>query len=100
MVPRDITPLAHGGDLGAARALFAGAPEPFIDLSTGINPCAYPLPPLDPALFARLPEPAALERLAGIAAAAYGAPSVAHVVAGPGLQILLPQVAALAPPGR
>jgi cobalamin biosynthetic protein CobC len=31
--------LFHGGDLGAA-APFSGAPEPFIDLSTGINP--YP----------------------------------------------------------
>jgi cobalamin biosynthetic protein CobC len=101
MVPRDIAaPLAHGGDLGAARNLFPGAPEPFVDLSTGINPFAYPLPPLDPAVFARLPEPAAVERLAAIAAAAYGAPSPAHVVGAPGVQILLPLVAALAPPGR
>jgi cobalamin biosynthetic protein CobC len=30
--------LEHGGDLAAARARFPGAPEPFIDLSTGINP--------------------------------------------------------------
>lgn len=51
-------------------------------------------------MFARLPEPAAVERLAAIAAAAYGAPSPEHVVAGPGLQILLPLVAALARPGR
>jgi cobalamin biosynthetic protein CobC len=101
MVLRDIAaPLAHGGDLGAARKLFPGAPEPFVDLSTGINPFAYPLPPLDPAVFARLPEPAAVERLAGIAAAAYGAPSPAHVVVAPGVQILLPLVAALARPGR
>ena len=33
----------HGGDLGAARRLFPGAPEPFIDLSTGINPYPYPV---------------------------------------------------------
>jgi len=100
MVPQDIASLPHGGDLGAARKLFPGAPEPFIDLSTGINPFAYPLPPLDPAVFARLPEPAAIERLAAIAAVAYGAPSPAHVVAAPGLQILLPIVAALVSPGR
>jgi cobalamin biosynthetic protein CobC len=101
MVPSNLTaPLAHGGDLGAARRLFPGAPEPFIDLSTGINPFSYPLPALDPALYARLPEPAAAERLATIAAAAYGAPSPAHVVATPGLQILLPMVAGLVPPGR
>ena len=27
--------LTHGGDLAAARRLFADAPEPFLDLSTG-----------------------------------------------------------------
>ena len=37
-------PLLHGGDLAAARRLFPDAPEPFIDLSTGINPNPYPLP--------------------------------------------------------
>ena len=39
------TPLMHGGDLVAARQMFPDAPEPFIDLSTGINPHPYPLPP-------------------------------------------------------
>ena len=92
-------PLLHGGDLGAARRLFPDAPEPFIDLSTGINPNPYPLPPLPAELFARLPEPAALAALAA-AAAAYGAPSAAHVVAAPGTQILLPLVAGLVRPGR
>jgi cobalamin biosynthetic protein CobC len=90
----------HGGDLGAARLLFPGAPEPFIDLSTGINPYPYPIPRLPADLFTRLPEAAALDRLAAVAAQAYGAPSAAHVVAAPGTQILLPQVAALAPSGR
>jgi cobalamin biosynthetic protein CobC len=51
-------------------------------------------------LFARLPEPAALDRLAAAAAWAYGAPSPQHVVPAPGTQILLPLVAALVPPGR
>ncbi len=90
----------HGGDLDAARRLFPDAPEPFIDLSTGINPFSYPVPDLPAGSFARLPEPAALARLEAAAAEAYGAPSPAHVVAAPGLQILLPMVAALAPPGR
>jgi cobalamin biosynthetic protein CobC len=95
-----IEPLLHGGDLGAARRRFPGAPEPFIDLSTGINPHRYPLPRLPAALFARLPDAEALGRLAAIAAELYGAPSAAHVVAAPGTQILLPLVAGLAPPGR
>jgi cobalamin biosynthetic protein CobC len=93
-------PLAHGGDLGAARLLFPDAPQPFVDLSTAINPHPYPVPSLSADVFARLPEPAALERLAAIAAETYGAPSGAHVVAAPGTQILLPSVAALLPPGR
>jgi cobalamin biosynthesis protein CobC len=93
-------PLMHGGDLGAARRLFPGACEPFIDLSTGINPYPYPLPALAAETFARLPDPAAAHRLAEIAARAYGAPSEAYVVPAPGTQILLPQVMALAPPGR
>jgi cobalamin biosynthesis protein CobC len=91
--------LLHGGNLVAARQLFPDAPQPFIDLSTGINPHSYPVPPLPPALFARLPEPAALDRLAAIAAETYRAPSPDCVVPAPGTQILLVPVAALVPPG-
>src|SRR4029078_7908448 len=82
--------VAHGGDLDAARRLFPGAPEPFIDLSTGINPNPYPLPRLPAELFAQLPSPGATQVLAAAAAKAYGAPSAAHVVPAPGTQILLP----------
>jgi len=93
-------PLLHGGELNAARRLFPDAPEPFIDLSTGINPNPYPLPPLPAELFARLPEADALKSLAAVAAKAYGAPSAACVVPAPGTQILLPLVAGLVRPGR
>jgi cobalamin biosynthesis protein CobC len=92
-------PLPHGGDLAAARRLFPGAPKPFIDLSTGINPHPYRLPRLPANLFARLPDPEGAATLAAIAAKAYGAPSPAYVVAAPGTQILLPLVARLLPPG-
>lgn len=91
--------VAHGGDLEAARRLFPEAPAPFLDLSTGINPHGYPMPPLGAEHFARLPEPAALARLEALAAERYGAPSPAHVVAAPGTQILLPLVAGLVPAG-
>jgi cobalamin biosynthesis protein CobC len=101
MTPHLVAPsLQHGGDLAMARELFPAAPQPFIDLSTGINPSPYPLPPLPSAVFARLPDAAAQTRLAEIAARTYGAPSPAHVVPAPGTQILLPLVAALAPVGR
>ena len=91
--------LPHGGDLAAARRRFPDAPEPLIDLSTGINPHPYPLPPLVPDLFTRLPEPETLERLAATAARAYGA-AADEVVPGPGTQSLLAPVFALVVPGR
>jgi cobalamin biosynthetic protein CobC len=93
-------PLWHGGDLAAARRRFPGAPEPFIDLSTGINPNPYPLPPLPEEVFTRLPESAATDELASLATKAYGALAAAHVVPAPGTQILLPLVVGLARPGR
>jgi cobalamin biosynthesis protein CobC len=92
--------LPHGGDIAAARRLFADAPEPFVDLSTGINPYSYPLPQLPVDVFARLPDNDALAATTAAAAQAYGAPSAVHVVAAPGTQILLPLVAALVRPGR
>ena len=95
-----LEPLAHGGELAAARRLFPGAPEPFIDLSTGINPHPYPLPALTNDIFARLPDRASVRELAAIAAQAYGAPSPDHVAPAPGTQILLPHVAALVAPGH
>lgn len=93
-------PLPHGGDLAAARRLFPDAPAPFLDLSTGISPHAWPLPALPAEAFTRLPGPDALAGLLAAAAARYGAPSAAHVVAAPGTQILLPLVAGLVAPGR
>lgn len=92
--------LEHGGDLARARRLFPEAPQPFIDLSTGINPHPYPLPPLGANVFAQLPDSAAQLRLSAIAAETYGAPSPAHVVCAPGTQLLLPLVARLVPAGR
>jgi len=98
--PLDLAPLVHGGDLGAARKLFPSAPEPFLDLSAGINPHPYPIPQLSSDVFAKLPQPEAVARLAGIAAEAYGAPGASHVAVAPGTQILMTQIAALGAPGR
>jgi cobalamin biosynthetic protein CobC len=103
MVPgRDETAtiVDHGGSLDRARALFPDAPEPWIDLSTGINPHSYPVFDLPATAFTRLPEPGSNRLLARAAAISYGAPSAAHVVPAPGTQILLPRVASLVKPGR
>ena len=93
-------PLAHGGDLGAARALFPGAPEPFLDLSTAISPHPYPIFEHRAEDFSRLPEPSSLDRLRREAAKFYGAPSEENIVAGPGGQILMTLIADLMPNGR
>jgi cobalamin biosynthetic protein CobC len=95
-----LAPLAHGGNLAAARQCFPHAPEPFIDLSTGINPYPYPVPEIPSDHFFRLPDEANVRRLAATAAQAYGAPSEGYVVPAPGTQILLPQVAMLVAPGH
>lgn len=79
----------HGGDLDEARRLFPQAPEPWIDLSTGINPIAYPMPALPASLFARLPSPADHRDLEAAATEAYGAQDATMVVAAPGTQVLI-----------
>jgi cobalamin biosynthetic protein CobC len=98
--PLGVAPLAHGGDLDAARKLFPGAPEPFLDLSAGINPHHYPIPQIPAEAYTRLPQSAALAELAATAAKAYAAPSPTHVMAGPGSQILAAQTAFLLARGR
>jgi cobalamin biosynthesis protein CobC len=103
MSPRSDTifsPLPHGGEVQLARLHFPGAPEPFLDLSTGINPYHYPLPRLTDDVFTRLPDSTALNSLAEIAARAYGVPSAACVACAGGTQILLPLVASLVPAGH
>ncbi|WP_114945869.1 threonine-phosphate decarboxylase CobD [Microvirga calopogonii] len=90
----------HGGDLDEARRLFPDAPEPWIDLSTGINPIPYPMPPLPARLFERLPSPADHRDLEAAAAEAYGAADPALVVAAPGTQILISLLPALFPRSR
>jgi len=95
-----IATVDHGGSLGRARALFPNAPQPFVDLSTGINPHSYPLFDLPATALSRLPEAARARELGAVAAIAYGVPSAAHVAAAPGTQILLPRVASLVRPGK
>ncbi|MDJ0511829.1 MAG: threonine-phosphate decarboxylase CobD [Methyloceanibacter sp.] len=90
----------HGGDLGAARSLFPNAPEPIVDLSTGVNPHPYPIVATSAEDFARLPEPAALSQVSALASDFYGAPSAENIVVAPGSQILVALMADLIPKGR
>ena len=87
----------HGGDIGTARALFPDAPEPWIDLSTGINPYSYPLPDIPASAWRRLPGRVEEAALLDAARRAYRVPETAGIVAAPGTQILIELLPLLVP---
>lgn len=76
----------HGGRLSDAVRDYGIPRSDWLDLSTGINPVAYPIPALAPEAWTRLPDPADLKHLERVAARAYGA---ACIVAAPGTQALI-----------
>jgi cobalamin biosynthetic protein CobC len=79
----------HGGRLEAARRLWPDAPQPWIDLSTGINPSSYPAPRATRLARSRLPsleDIAALETAAG---SAFGLVGPDRIVATPGAEAAL-----------
>jgi len=70
----------HGGRLDLAKKLYPQAPEPWIDLSTGISPWSYPAPQVEANDLRGLPDAGALQRLIGVARRAYRVPQPAEVV--------------------
>lgn len=92
-------PILHGGNLAAASARFGEPIAGWLDLSTGINPFSYPLPPLDMASWTRLPDAAAEAALIAAARRRYKA-SRAEIVAAAGSQTLIQRLADWRPPGR
>jgi cobalamin biosynthesis protein CobC len=95
--PRD-----HGGDLARAVARHGGAPADWLDLSTGINPRAWPhprpLPALSAAAWRRLPDADALEGMLAAARRAYAVPPTAAITAAPGASALIRLVPRLVRP--
>ena len=87
--------LEHGGNLGDAVKHFGRAREDWLDLSTGINPQGYPVPPLATHAWHRLPE--ADPALALAAAGYYGAPLMLPVA---GTQAAIQALPRLRPPSR
>ncbi|MGZ5873427.1 MAG: threonine-phosphate decarboxylase CobD [Bradyrhizobium sp.] len=85
----------HGGRIDAAALSYPSAPQPWIDLSAGINPVAWPVPQIPLALYQRLPLAGDIARMTEAAGAAYGLPANAAIVPVPGSEIsirLLPRV--------
>jgi cobalamin biosynthetic protein CobC len=62
-LPGKTGPRDHGGNLDAAMTRHGGALDDWIDLSTGINPVPYPLPPIPPRAWTDLPRAADMVRL-------------------------------------
>ena len=79
----------HGGRLSHARALHPEAPEPWLDLSTGINPAPYPASAASDSARMRLPDPEQLRALETIAGKAFGSSDSALVVATAGSEAAL-----------
>ncbi|CAK0760098.1 Threonine-phosphate decarboxylase [Azospirillaceae bacterium] len=92
--------LDHGGSLTQAEARFGRPKQPWVDLSTGINPWPYPIEQFPDSLWARLPETSALHDLIEAATSYYGAPDSSHVAAAPGSQALIQLLPSLSSPGR
>ena len=92
---------AHGGKVAMARTLFPGAPQAWIDLSTGISPWAWPCETvLDAAVLRRLPDPEALEALEAAASRYFGVNGAARVIALPGTDIGLRLLGPLFPEAK
>jgi cobalamin biosynthetic protein CobC len=79
----------HGGGLSEATSRFGAPLAGWLDLSTGINPTAYPHIAVSPDAWARLPDAGALGDLLDAARAAYGVPARAGLCAAPGTQAIL-----------
>ncbi len=75
----------HGGRLDEARGAYGEGPEPWLDLSTGINPHAWPGADAVPIDWRRLPGESALAALEAAAAERFGI-DAAHVCALPGTE--------------
>ncbi len=85
----------HGGRLDATIAEFGGNHSTWLDLSTGINPNAYPVPEIDPNSWARLPDENSQNELIDAARRYYRVPQEMGIVSGNGTQSIiqnLPQV--------
>lgn len=90
--------MKHGGDISAAILQYGGTSQEWLDLSTGINPFAYPVAGLiseDNLL--SLPRTAAETELISAARANYAVPNHLGLLAAPGTQAIIANLPFLFP---
>lgn len=80
--------LLHGGSLDRMRFAFPDAPEPWMDLSTGINPWPYPAKPASANALHHLPTRGAYTECRAAMAKAFGA-SAESILLAPGSELLI-----------
>ncbi|WP_424967019.1 threonine-phosphate decarboxylase [Dinoroseobacter sp. S375] len=93
--PRD-----HGGGIEAARVLWGGAREAWIDLSTGINPVPYPVGTFTASDWTALPDQPAFDALCAAARAFWRVPEGVDILPAPGASALIASLPGLRPRGR
>lgn len=86
----------HGGNIDRAMQRFGGTN--WIDLSTGINRVAYPVPPLQPEDWTMLPTRSAKQALLAVAAQTYR--STAPILATAGAQAAIQMIPLISPRGN
>ncbi len=89
----------HGGGPDAAIARHGGHREDWIDLSTGINPRAWPIPTLAPEYWTSLPDKDDSDRLIEAARRHLGFPRQSDDVLAPGVSSLIARLPFIKPPG-
>jgi cobalamin biosynthetic protein CobC len=87
--------VVHGGNLHEAAERYGIPYAQWLDLSTGINPHGYPVPPVPADAWRRLPDEG--DDFAACAARYYHAPDAAHVLPVAGSQAAIRTLPALLP---
>lgn len=87
----------HGGDLTTARAQYGFMAKDWLDLSTGINPFAYPLPELPANCFQQLPGRDEIHTLLATLRESYAVPDGAATMVAPGSQAIIQALPTLFP---
>ncbi|KZC97608.1 cobalamin biosynthesis protein [Thalassospira sp. MCCC 1A02803] len=92
ITPKKQPPINHGGAVDRAANRYGIPTSDWLDLSTGINPIAYPVPDIENAHWQRLPLTAELDGLKAAAKQYYTLPTTDHLICAPGTQALIQMI--------